>query len=274
MKNKIKYGVSLLNASLPLPFRLVRPYLDSLRQAIKAGADGVQGLPLRGCDESEDPHWLLSFEGVWRPDASGLQESFRAALRERSKDPLLQWIFFADEPKRAKILESWRYKGTLEIVDKFGPNAQYVELSDWINVDSLDELLNSEKTVGSEFVFDAGHWFMELRKGRKTFLPTDLETCLTFLDKVADRLSRVIHVKPTSDMEGFLKDWRLTPTGEATFRAMQIIKKNARKNLYGDDDIITILEFNPGIRGMFDTSYMHDRMSRLIAICKDIANSA
>ncbi|MEI6498384.1 MAG: hypothetical protein WCO23_00265 [bacterium] len=281
MPNEIKIGVSLLNAMLPLTFKyhtgwgfpemMIRSYESALENALEAGADGIQGLPLRSCDGSESSEYLLDFEGAWREESSGFWQSLGASLKERCYDPILQWLFFADQPERDQILQNWRARGISEVSDQFGAESKHIELSDWINAESIDELITQAKNSRQyDYVFDARHWFEGPRPGRKDYLPKNFYDCIGLQNDLADYMSRIVHIQPSVDMEEFLKAWPLSETGQTTSRAIQIVKKNARAGKYGDKPILVILEFNPGIRGLFDEKFMRERTRQLVAICREM----
>jgi hypothetical protein len=225
---------------------------ELISRAKSVGYDRVQLLTLRRTTGLESD--VIAFEDAWRPEIrSVLDVKF-----SRLVDDLIQLFFFAPWQEREAILSRLRERSISEIShleseaiqngERFGGIIQYVELHHFMGVDSIEKLRSRCLAEWYRLVPDTRHLLR--KKPENSFLGNSFEEALAAVEQLADLFAPIVHLQPMGDFSAFLDKPEETETGKLF---IEIIKQMKISGPYTYPEIVVVLEYHPGIKGLLSS---------------------
>ena len=208
-----------------------------IAKALKIGYRGVMMLPTRGAD-GEEPD-VAFYEDAWdfMPDAGLI-----AYLRQRRqlRECLIQWLVSPGDSECRRITARYEARDIPKIGHVLGdPLTRYVEIHSGLGL-NLPRIFEALVEAGQRACFDTGHW-LEMGLGVEE------------VRRIAGMVD-VMHLNP-ADVNSYLED---KAERERHLRLLAEVQRVRGARLP------VVVEYNPGIRALFDRHYSRNTAERML----------
>lgn len=227
---------------------------DLITDALEAGYDGVQVIPLRGMDGEEQN--IAFFEEAWNPVWSFPQALRHLPGRSGAPSQREDWVVSPNPTECSRIEDRLRLRGIREIHHGFStPGAKLVEVSPALSM-TASQIARNCDGFGIRLVMDTWHlrrgyrsdeiYLGPIRANRPSPLGETEEDWFRTIDTLVPHVA-MVHVNPGKDTGETEKFLTYPPAASITGRLLRHLL--ARVKVCCMDEIILVAEPRPILRG-------------------------